>query len=150
LHGSVLSELHHAAAVRSFEVALTTLDQYCDEQGIPGIDFIKIDTEGNELEVLRGGQKRIECGLLPLIQFEFNEMNVVSRSFLRDFYQLLKSYEFFRLMPSGLLPLGSYSPRHEIFAFQNILAVRKASYSSEVMRPFLVSALREPPVTNNR
>jgi FkbM family methyltransferase len=141
LHAEVLSELHHATGVRKLEAALTTLDQYCFEQNIISIDFIKIDTEGNELAVLQGGKQLIETGRLPIIQFEFNEMNVISGVFLRDFYKLLAGYKFFRIMPSGLLPLGAYNPRNEIFAFQNILAVLSESYSSEIMTPFAVTPL---------
>ncbi len=146
LHGEVLSELHHADGVRKFDVALTTLDQYCAEKEITGVDFIKIDTEGNELAVLQGGRHLIKNGRLPVIQFEFNEMNIISNSFLRDFYKLLEGYEFFRLMPNGLLPLGAYNSRNEIFAFQNILALRSGSYPAEIMAPFLVFTLAKPPV----
>ena len=45
---------------------------------------------------------------IDLIQFEFNEMNVVSRRFLSDFIELLgPRYELFRLLPDGgRLPLS--------------------------------------------
>jgi FkbM family methyltransferase len=150
LHREVLSELHHANRVRKFEAELTTLDEYCAEQNLRSIEFIKIDTEGHELAVLQGGKQMIETGGLPIIQFEFNEMNVISKSSLRDFYKLLESYDFYRLMPAGLLRLGAYSSRNEIYAFQNILAVRADSYSPEIIAPFVVSALSKPPAVKPR
>lgn len=38
----------------SEEVALTTLDAECDRRGLAGIDLLKIDTEGAEVDVLVG------------------------------------------------------------------------------------------------
>lgn len=46
------------------------LDDYCDENGIKAIDFIKIDVEGMEIDVLDGGKKIIEK-TAKIIQFEF-------------------------------------------------------------------------------
>jgi hypothetical protein len=146
LHREVLSELHHASGVRKFEVELTTLDEYCAEQKLERIEFIKIDTEGNELAVLQGGKKMVVTGRLPIIQFEFNEMNIISKSSLKDFYELLQGYQFFRLMPNGLLPLGAYNSSNEIYMFQNILAVLAESFPPEIMARFVVSALSRPPL----
>ena len=55
-----------------------------------------------------------------------DQMNVAARVFLRDFYDLLSDYRFFRLDTRRLIPLGPYQPRNEIFQFQNLLAVRAA------------------------
>jgi len=41
---------------------------------------------------------------------------------MRDFYALLPGWELFRIGPAGLIPLGPYKARHEVFLFQNIVA----------------------------
>lgn len=41
------------------EVPITTLDDFVHERGISRIDFLKIDVEGFELEVCRGGEECI-------------------------------------------------------------------------------------------
>ena len=42
------------------EVKTKTLDSYAVEHGIRDVYLLKIDVEGHELEVLKGGQKNIE------------------------------------------------------------------------------------------
>jgi len=63
---------------------------------------------------------------IGLIQFEFNELNVLSRVFLKDFYDLLPGYSLYRMDTDRLHPLGDYSPINEIFRYQNILAIPSA------------------------
>lgn len=140
LYAEVLTELHHASKVKSFEIKLETLDGFCRGAGIDRIDFLKIDTEGNELAVLKGAAGLLERKSIGLIQFEFNEMNLVSRVSLRDFYSRLPGFSFYRLHAKGLLPLGPYDIRNEIYVFQNILAVRNELYSADRLRKFIVKA----------
>jgi FkbM family methyltransferase len=94
----------------------------------PVIHFIKIDTEGHEYEGLKGALYAIRDRGVRAIQFEFNEMNVFSRVFLKDFYDLLgDEWCFFRLDSHKLIPLGShYDTANEIFKFQNIIAIRES------------------------
>lgn len=124
LHETVISEIHKQEIV-TCEVAVETLDHFIEREGISHIDFIKIDTEGNELAVLQGASKLLEKGNIGCIQFEFNEMNIVSKVFFRDFRKILYKYELYRLLPSGLLPLGDSPLTTELFAYQNIIVLPK-------------------------
>ena len=112
------------ATISSFEITIETIDNFCQQNAISQIDFLKIDTEGHELAVLQGAKKMIAEQKIPIIQFEFNEMNVLSRVFLKDFYEILPNYQFYRLDSDRLIPLGAYSPKNEIFQFQNIIAIQ--------------------------
>ncbi len=128
-------EQYHGQKSMSFDIKITTLDKFTKQNRILSIDFIKIDTEGNEYNVLLGAKELISGNKIKVIQFEFNEMNVYSKTFFKDFYDLLPNYEFFRLMPDGIIALGPYRPlNYEIFAFQNILAVNKNF--TKLIRPF--------------
>jgi hypothetical protein len=92
------------------------------------VHLLKVDTEGNELKVLEGARQALSEGRVEVIHFEFNEMNVVSHAFLRDFIDLLKGFRLFRLFPGGPLELGPYhAVTHEIFAYQNLVAVHRKS-----------------------
>lgn len=87
--------------------------------------LLKIDTEGNELAVLHGAQNALKNGKIEMVHFEFNEMNVISRVFFRDFWNLLHplGFQFYRLLPNSAFEITRYSPVDcEIFAFQNIIA----------------------------
>lgn len=119
----VFSSLYQQRAPKAFEASFVTLDDFCSRRGIESIDFLKLDTEGSELAALRGATRLLSEQRIQLIQFEFNEMNVVARVFLRDFFQLLVGYQLYRLDSSRLIPLGDYDARNEIFKFQNIIAI---------------------------
>ena len=105
---------------------MTSIDEFCGTS-ISHINLLKIDVEGHELEVLKGAVKMIRENKIEVIQFEFNEFNIFSRSFMYDYYKVLPQYKFYRIMPQNkLYPLGNYSSSHEIFRYQNILAINNS------------------------
>ena len=126
-HASIFREVIediHKAPSSEYEVNVITLDEFIEEQRLARVDLLKIDTEGYELNVLKGGVKAIRAGIFRAIQFEFNEMNVVSRVFFKDFMEVLPQYQFYRMLSGGLQRIDRYSPvRCELFAFQNIVAI---------------------------
>jgi FkbM family methyltransferase len=125
LHKEVISNLRSRPAVGK-TVEIKTLDEVSGELGIEKINLLKIDTEGHEYEVLVGAKKLIESNGIDIIHFEFNIMNVVSRVFMKDFYDLLPNYQFYRILRDGLRAMGPYKPStHENFMIQDIVAIRK-------------------------
>lgn len=127
LFREVIEAVHQDTATQS-DVQVTTVDQFAQEHRIAHIHLLKIDAEGSEWNILHGASRLIEAGAIDVIQFEFNEMNVVSRVFFRDFYSLLPQYSFYRMLPDGLVPVAPQPAfLSEIFAFQNIVAARKSS-----------------------
>ena len=123
LYKEVFSDLHKDKNITSIKIELDSLDDFCIQNNIDTIDFLKIDTEGHEFDVLTGSIKMINKGKIKIIQFEFNEMNIISRVFLKDFYQILKDYKIYRLSEKCLIPILHYDSTNEIFKFQNILAI---------------------------
>jgi len=127
LHKGVIEDIHKSKSV-SHEVKKDTIDNYIRSNEIDQVDLLKIDIEGHELSALKGALDTIKSSKVKIIHFEFNEMNVESRVFFKDFYDLLEDYTLYRLLPKSLLKLGDYKPiHHEIFAYQNIIAIRDNS-----------------------
>ena len=128
IHREVIEQLYHQPA-KKYRVKMTTIDTFATENRIKHIDLLKIDAEGNELAVLKGASGLLDANQIDIIQFEFNEIHAYSRVFMKDFYELLPEFEFFRLLPKGAVALGPYRPlTHEIFGFQNIVAVHKSTH----------------------
>jgi len=121
----VFNDFYNTSDIEEISFQLRTVDVFCSDNGISLIDLLKIDTEGNELSVLKGAHKMLSEGRVKLIQFEFGECHIFSRTFLLDFYKLLNNYVFYRLDTNRLIPLGDYNVGNEIFRFQNILAIHK-------------------------
>lgn len=73
--------------------------------------------------MLKGCKQLIRNQKIDLIQFEFTQINMLFRVFLKDFYDLLNNYKIYRLDTKKLIPLFDYQVRNEIFLYQNFLAV---------------------------
>jgi hypothetical protein len=43
-------------------------------------------------------KEALKKGIIEIIHFEFNEMNIFSRTFFKDFYDLLEDYQLFRVL----------------------------------------------------
>lgn len=115
LHPRALAALDLTPTV-SEPVSVTTLDEFCASQGLERVDLLKIDTEGTELDVLRGASRLIANRAIEVIQFEFGYGNVATRTFMRDFYELLgPTHAFYRVAPRGMIALGPYDLALEVF-----------------------------------
>ena len=127
IYKSVITEIHKSDVIE-VDIVLKKLDTFVSHESIDKISLLKIDTEGNELSVLKGACETLGKSLIDIIHIEFNEMNVISKVFLKDFIDVMPSYNFYRLLPGEFLPINYHhdSPLiHELFAFQNIVAFRK-------------------------
>jgi len=58
------------AVTQRVSVKLDTIDEYCERSGVPHIDVLKSDTQGFELEVLRGASRMLERKRIQLVYLE--------------------------------------------------------------------------------
>ncbi|HWA35372.1 MAG TPA: FkbM family methyltransferase [Cyclobacteriaceae bacterium] len=107
-------------------ISLTTLDSFCEENGIRMIDFLKLDVEGHELAILKGGKKMFDTGSVGIVQFEFGGCNIDSRTFFKDYFHFFaKDFILYRILTDGLQEIGQYSENLEVFQSANYLAIKK-------------------------
>jgi FkbM family methyltransferase len=100
----------------SYQVPVMRLDDYVHKHSIPHIDFLKIDAEGYDLNVLEGAGSLLERQAVDFFMFEYADGWISSRRFLRDAsdYVQGKPYRMFRLYNGFLAPF-TYANRHERF-----------------------------------
>jgi FkbM family methyltransferase len=107
-----------------YDVEVTTLDEFLETANLSRVDFMKVDTEGFEMDVFNGAARALAEGKVGIIQFEFNSLHVARRLFLDDFVQRLPGHRLYRVLTDGMVALDKLKVvEREIFTFQNILAI---------------------------
>jgi len=103
-----------------------TGDAYVKEHGIRHIDFLKMDVEGAEPRVLRGFSETFRAGKIDIVQFEYGQVNIITKHLLRDHYAFFEELGFVvgKIYPKRV-EFRDYELRHEDFLGLNYLAVRK-------------------------
>jgi|TARA_B110000037_G_C17056759_1_gene480123 FkbM family methyltransferase len=91
------------------------------------IDFIKIDTEGFEYEVLMGAKNILEIHQPKFIQVEFNWHQLIKKQTLHNFSELIKFSDVFKILPYGnkLLHIDPFRPENNIYHLSNYVFIRK-------------------------
>ncbi len=100
------NNIHDITKLKTERIQMTTLSEFCVQQNIPFIDFLKIDTEGYDLEVLKGGASLLQSASVFMIQTEvsMNPMNTFHMG-LEPIYTYLEKL--------GYMLFGIYSQVHE-------------------------------------
>jgi FkbM family methyltransferase len=105
-----------------YEVTVITLDEFTKD--LPAVDFIKIDTEGFEHEVLEGMQETLKRFRPAFVQFEFNILHLWKGQTLLSLSKLLPGYKLYRLLPRGVVPMQPMHFVDNVFMFSNVVAMR--------------------------
>lgn len=102
-------------------------DEYVKSRKIDQIDFLKIDTEGNEGNVFRGFQKTIAEGKVKIIQFEYSFVCVLTKWMLIDSYRFLTPYGYtLGKLTNGSIEFHDYSLTDENFLGPEYIAVHSS------------------------
>jgi FkbM family methyltransferase len=129
--GTVLASLHQLKSTNSQQLnhsentVTDTIDRFCNTHNITGIDFLKIDVEGYELEVLKGAKEMIAKGEIKIIQFEFGIQATETRIFIKDFFDILPEYQIYRIVQNGIREI-KYSEYTELYFLTNYIAIHNS------------------------
>jgi FkbM family methyltransferase len=127
---SIKKRAHYGCAENCscrFDVNIIRLDDYVEEHKIKHIDFIKIDTEGYELSVLKGATKSL--ALTDLVQFEYGGTYPDNNIKLADVYAFLQQHGFsffYLICPDYLCPCDKPI---ENYIYSNYLASKVPAHT---------------------
>jgi len=114
----------HDVTSTAQDIPTTTLDAYCSGAGIEKIDFLKIDSEGAEYEILKGARGLLQKGSIRRIQFEYGPSYQAASTSLKMVLEYLFSFrmEVFRILPNDLLRIRSWEDFLENYVYSNHFA----------------------------
>ena len=103
----------------------TTGDEYCRENGISHIDFLKIDVEGAEHIVLEGFAEMLGQQAIDLIQFEYGYTHGDAHFLIKDFYNFFHKfgYKIGPLKKKGVIFMDFNYKLNEFNSGPNFVAV---------------------------
>ena len=116
---------HLNLAFDDFEMISTNrFDSYWEIYDYP-IDFMKIDVEGHEMDVLKS--TGLILRKIKIIQFEFGGCNIDTGTFFRDFYTFFSknNFKIYRISPFKLIQIENYKEVDEFFVTTNFIAVNQ-------------------------
>lgn len=120
-------EIRHVPYVENEQcrmVEMVTLDTFFSGESPECLDFLKIDAEGFEKEVIRGAAVTIERYKPVFIQIEFNWHQLFRRTTLHDFACMLPGYEVYQLLPGGWVKRDPRDPFVNFYHYSNFVFAR--------------------------
>lgn len=128
-HASLLpeaNELEYIDNNESQDIELITLDSFMEENDeVTSLDYIKIDTEGFEYDVLMGSKKTISKFNPKFIHIEYNWHQLLKSQSLYSFALILKNYEPYQLLSNKLIKRDPLDPLSNIYSYSNFVFIRK-------------------------
>jgi FkbM family methyltransferase len=123
---TVLQGVNEEYVSTPFDASLVIGDKYVMENRIDKIDFLKIDVEGMEYQVLQGLKSCLSESKVHCLQFEYSPFSIETKFLLADFYRLLsENYWLGKVFPN-YVEFREYEWPMENFEFSNYCAVSKA------------------------
>ncbi len=117
------------------EVEVVTIDGLMHRLGWETLNFLKIDTEGYDANVLFGAEKVLQAGKIDIVQFEYNRPWRQAGGTLGGVIEFLDAagYDVHVLRPHGLEPYD-YSTFGEFFSYANFVAINRTSAFRQLLR----------------
>ena len=113
--------------LREFDISIKKIDSLNFFDANSKVDFLKIDVEGHEYEVIQGAKKFIDFNSPKFIQIEINWHQLFKKVNLFEFSKLLNEYEIFKILPYGkkLIFIDPTRPENNILHLSNFVFIRK-------------------------
>ena len=111
-------------------IQIDTLDNIFKKNKNRRLDFLKIDTEGNEKKVLEGASTLIKNKIVKIIQLEFNLHHLTTKDTIFGISDYLKNYLVFQLnlINGKLLKIDPANPLSNLYYLSNFIFIEKDFY----------------------
>ncbi len=97
----LINFLSNKKTYQKLEIKVSRLKDYIEKNNIEKVDFMKIDTEGYELEILLGLENKIK--LVDIIMFEHHYDNMIKKNYTyNDIHELLIKNNFKKIYKSKM------------------------------------------------
>ena len=99
------------------KINLDSATKFCNSRKIHHIHLLKCDTEGHDMEVIRGAIELLNEERISVFQFEYNHRWAFSSNFLRDVFIMVEHlpYSFAKLQENHLLLFNEWNPELDRF-----------------------------------
>ena len=127
----------------SSTINVVCLDEYCIQKGMTLIDFIKIDVEGFELDVLKGALNLLTRKNINVIQLELNRSLINSGTTQQDLISFVEKigYTFcnYDFKINRLVPIVINDERENYFITSNLTDVNKVLSENKIWKEDIMS-----------
>ena len=116
---------------KALTIKLTCVSEFCEARGIRHIHLLKCDTEGHDMEVIRGALRLLQEGRISVLQFEYNHRWAFSRNFLRDVFVAIEHlpYKVAKLQSDHVLVFEKWHPELDRFFEGNYALIHRDATS---------------------
>ena len=122
----LVTEAGNTSDVETLKVEIRTLDGLLDEMGISQVDYVKVDTEGNDPNVLTGAVEALREGRIGAMQFEYNFLWLHNRFSLSQIFRFIEGmdYKLGKIVPDGVELYDSWHFELDRFIMANFILIR--------------------------
>jgi FkbM family methyltransferase len=108
-------------------IELVRGDDFMKDNEIETIDLLKLDIEGAEYDALIGFGNAIKNGKIKVIQFEYGQINIITKKLLIDYYDFFQANDYIvgKIFPKTV-EFRKYEFKYEDFIGPNFVAVRNS------------------------
>jgi FkbM family methyltransferase len=108
-------------------IVKVTAADFCSTNNIQKIHLLKCDTEGHDMEVIRGALPLLTEEKISILQFEYNHRWIYARNYLRDVFIVIEKlpYKLVMLQPDHLWVFSEWHPELERFFEANYALVHE-------------------------
>lgn len=123
------SSLHAQASHANAQprtVDIVTVDSLVEDRGWATLDFLKIDAEGHDYQVLLGARRALRAQKIGVVQFEYNRAWMYAGSSIRSAEEMLASYGYrFFILKGPKLHRFPYERYGDFYHYSNFVGINE-------------------------